>query len=165
MCPIPDCARAFSVFSNLKRHMIVHPSVDFRGITVHDLPNFGWVDRPFNGGPAGLRWRTNGQLVGSGMVRGVQLTTATAGRRPAKKRGKGGVRSKGKARAESEDEEEGEEEEEEEGMAEDGDEGVAGERDDNGGWGPGSDADGDAESSLASDEGEGEGGGEDANFS
>ncbi|KAK4700317.1 hypothetical protein P7C70_g5927, partial [Phenoliferia sp. Uapishka_3] len=60
-CPITTCGRPFSVFSNLKRHMIVsvslhtsiiyseslqsndcsaaqvHPGVDFRGITVHDL--------------------------------------------------------------------------------------------------------------------------------
>ncbi|GAA5988098.1 hypothetical protein JCM10908_002062 [Rhodotorula pacifica] len=42
-CPIPDCARSFSVFSNLKRHMVVHPTVDFRHVTVHDLPLIQWV--------------------------------------------------------------------------------------------------------------------------
>lgn len=36
-CPI--CARPFSVFSNLKRHMIVHPTVDFRSVSVGDLPH------------------------------------------------------------------------------------------------------------------------------
>lgn len=41
-CPIPTCGRPFSVFSNLKRHMIIHPGVDFRGVTVHDLPHLVW---------------------------------------------------------------------------------------------------------------------------
>ncbi|BGP71280.1 Proteophosphoglycan ppg4 [Rhodotorula toruloides ATCC 204091] len=43
MCPIPSCGRTFSVFSNLKRHMIVHPTVDFRHVTVNDLPLIHWV--------------------------------------------------------------------------------------------------------------------------
>ncbi|BGP33015.1 hypothetical protein JCM10296v2_004804 [Rhodotorula toruloides] len=43
MCPIPSCGRTFSVFSNLKRHMIVHPTVDFRHVTVNDLPLIQWV--------------------------------------------------------------------------------------------------------------------------
>ncbi|GAA5971110.1 hypothetical protein JCM8115_003063 [Rhodotorula mucilaginosa] len=42
-CPIPRCARSFSVFSNLKRHMVMHPTVDFRHVTVHDLPLMRWV--------------------------------------------------------------------------------------------------------------------------
>ncbi|BGP49243.1 hypothetical protein JCM10450v2_005126 [Rhodotorula kratochvilovae] len=42
-CPIPSCLRKFSVFSNLKRHMIVHPTVDFRHVTVHDLPHIHFV--------------------------------------------------------------------------------------------------------------------------
>ncbi|KAK4702993.1 hypothetical protein P7C70_g3226, partial [Phenoliferia sp. Uapishka_3] len=41
-CPVPTCGRNFSVFSNLKRHMIVHPGVDFRGIKVHDLQYLVW---------------------------------------------------------------------------------------------------------------------------
>ncbi|GAA5847445.1 hypothetical protein JCM9279_000484 [Rhodotorula babjevae] len=46
-CPIPTCARSFGVFSNLKRHMIVHPTVDFRQVSVHDLPHMRFVpDRP-----------------------------------------------------------------------------------------------------------------------
>ncbi|KPV71754.1 uncharacterized protein RHOBADRAFT_56375 [Rhodotorula graminis WP1] len=46
-CPIPTCARSFGVFSNLKRHMIVHPTVDFRQVNVHDLPHMRFVqDRP-----------------------------------------------------------------------------------------------------------------------
>ncbi|GAA6007377.1 uncharacterized protein JCM10292_005516 [Rhodotorula paludigena] len=42
-CPVPSCARRFSVFSNLKRHMIIHPTVDFRHVTVHDLPFIRFV--------------------------------------------------------------------------------------------------------------------------
>ncbi|SGZ26978.1 BQ5605_C025g10015 [Microbotryum silenes-dioicae] len=38
VCPVASCARSFSVFSNLKRHMIIHPSLDFRNVSVHDLP-------------------------------------------------------------------------------------------------------------------------------
>lgn len=37
VCPIATCGRGFSVFSNLKRHMFVHPEVDFRGINSRDL--------------------------------------------------------------------------------------------------------------------------------
>ncbi|GAA5913287.1 hypothetical protein JCM8208_005197 [Rhodotorula glutinis] len=45
-CPIPTCARSFGVFSNLKRHMIVHPTVDFRQVNVHDLPHMRFVHDP-----------------------------------------------------------------------------------------------------------------------
>ncbi|GAA5916374.1 hypothetical protein JCM6882_000869 [Rhodosporidiobolus microsporus] len=57
-CPIPACARSFSVFSNLKRHMIVHPTVDFRSVAVHDLPLIQWVDDPEDPDGAGgrLEW-------------------------------------------------------------------------------------------------------------
>ncbi|GAA6005896.1 hypothetical protein JCM10207_007266 [Rhodosporidiobolus poonsookiae] len=48
VCPIPSCARGFSVFSNLKRHMIVHPTVDFRHVAVHDLPLIQWVPDPLD---------------------------------------------------------------------------------------------------------------------
>ncbi|GAA6040074.1 hypothetical protein JCM8097_004769 [Rhodosporidiobolus ruineniae] len=58
VCPIPSCGRAFSVFSNLKRHMIVHPTVDFRQVSVNDLPLIRWVDDPLDPGGAGgrLEW-------------------------------------------------------------------------------------------------------------
>ncbi|GAA5873090.1 hypothetical protein JCM16303_006936 [Sporobolomyces ruberrimus] len=57
-CPIPKCARPFSVFSNLKRHMIIHPSVDFRSVSVNDLPQIHWVaDEKDPGGEGGrLEW-------------------------------------------------------------------------------------------------------------
>ncbi|BGP17265.1 hypothetical protein JCM10213_008181 [Rhodosporidiobolus nylandii] len=58
VCPIPSCARSFSVFSNLKRHMIVHPTVDFRHVAVHDLPLIQWVSDPNDPDGAGgrLEW-------------------------------------------------------------------------------------------------------------
>ncbi|ORY89593.1 hypothetical protein BCR35DRAFT_344682 [Leucosporidium creatinivorum] len=44
ICPISSCRRPFSVFSNLKRHMIVHPTVDFRSVTVNDLPHIHCIE-------------------------------------------------------------------------------------------------------------------------
>ncbi|GAA5858152.1 hypothetical protein JCM5353_005948, partial [Sporobolomyces roseus] len=58
LCPIPSCARALSVFSNLKRHMLIHNSVDFRTVTVNDLDQIRWVvDEKDPGGEGGrLEW-------------------------------------------------------------------------------------------------------------
>ncbi|KAK4054070.1 hypothetical protein OIV83_001095 [Microbotryomycetes sp. JL201] len=42
-CPITDCRRPFSVFSNLKRHMVVHPTVDFTHVNVKDLQDIRCV--------------------------------------------------------------------------------------------------------------------------
>ncbi|GJN91420.1 hypothetical protein Rhopal_004441-T1 [Rhodotorula paludigena] len=61
-CPVPSCARRFSVFSNLKRHMIIHPTVDFRHVTVHDLPFIRFV--PNNSGT------TTGSAKDSGGIGG-----------------------------------------------------------------------------------------------
>lgn len=54
-CPMGNCRRPFSVFSNLKRHMSVHPGVHFQGVSVRDLPFLAydesrnpalyWIDR------------------------------------------------------------------------------------------------------------------------
>lgn len=137
--------------------MVVHPSVDFRGIAVHDLPNLVWVQVPIGGGPAGLRWRMNGQLVGSGMVGRVPLTTVAARRPARKRRGKGnGKGKKGKKRVDESEEDDGMGVGAEGEGEEAADEAVKGEVDENGGWGPGSDGDGDAASSI--DDGEAQGG-------
>ncbi|ORY55723.1 hypothetical protein BCR35DRAFT_315980 [Leucosporidium creatinivorum] len=36
VCPLPTCRRAFTVFSNLKRHTKIHPEVDYSGVTSAD---------------------------------------------------------------------------------------------------------------------------------
>ncbi|TNY22218.1 hypothetical protein DMC30DRAFT_160821 [Rhodotorula diobovata] len=70
-CPIPSCSRSFGVFSNLKRHMIVHPTVDFRQVSVHDLPHMRFVpDGPgaaptLDGGR--LEWIEEDEEDGQGM--------------------------------------------------------------------------------------------------
>ncbi|GAA5976037.1 hypothetical protein JCM11641_003265 [Rhodosporidiobolus odoratus] len=56
VCPIPSCARAFTVFSNLKRHLGIHPTVDFRQVSVHDLPLIRWVDDPNEPEGGRLEW-------------------------------------------------------------------------------------------------------------
>ncbi|GAA5868725.1 hypothetical protein JCM3774_003638 [Rhodotorula dairenensis] len=66
-CPIPHCARSFSVFSNLKRHMVVHPTVDFHHVTVHDLPLMRWVPcakgaTPTGGGSSAMEQSEGGRL-------------------------------------------------------------------------------------------------------
>ncbi|GAA5824369.1 hypothetical protein JCM11251_000392 [Rhodosporidiobolus azoricus] len=69
-CEVEGCGKSFGrpsardthmrspVMSNLKRHMIVHPTVDFRSVTVHDLPLIKWVDDPDDPDGAGgrLEW-------------------------------------------------------------------------------------------------------------
>ncbi|GAA5965292.1 hypothetical protein JCM3765_007153 [Sporobolomyces pararoseus] len=54
-CPVPTCARPFSVFSNLKRHMVVHPSVDFTAVTVNDLSSIKWIVDELDAGGEGGR--------------------------------------------------------------------------------------------------------------
>ncbi|GAA6064692.1 hypothetical protein JCM10212_002410 [Sporobolomyces blumeae] len=75
-CPVPACSRPFSVFSNLKRHMVVHPSVDFRSVTVNDLPQIVWVDDEQDPGGEGGRLEWIDQLdAAAGKARGTNSTS------------------------------------------------------------------------------------------
>ncbi|GAA6056445.1 hypothetical protein JCM3770_007472 [Rhodotorula araucariae] len=69
-CPIPSCLRRFSVFSNLKRHMVVHPTVDFRKVTVHDLAHIHFVPDPPGAEPTSeggrLEWLDSEEADGEG---------------------------------------------------------------------------------------------------
>lgn len=80
VCPVGGCSRPFSVFSNMKRHMTVHPSVDFRGISVRDLDNMEWLAHPTDVSPPGLRFVSSGQLIGTGMLPGMPLINSTSRR-------------------------------------------------------------------------------------
>ncbi|KAM0789656.1 hypothetical protein ACM66B_000458 [Microbotryomycetes sp. NB124-2] len=54
VCPMLDCQRPFSVFSNLKRHMVVHPTVDFTHVNVKDFADVRCVES--SGGGFELVW-------------------------------------------------------------------------------------------------------------
>ncbi|KAI5475118.1 splicing factor, arginine/serine-rich 4 [Pseudohyphozyma bogoriensis] len=83
VCPITPCGRGFSVFSNLKRHMIVHPGVDFRGISVKDYPNLRyddsedpplfWIERSWTTLPGVVVATGDGVGAGGGDVSGRRL--------------------------------------------------------------------------------------------